>query len=208
MADLLFTNYGELKASLADYMYGRKDLAARIPGFVMLAERRIFRRLRVRQNQLTDTGTTTGTITLPEGYIETKLLTVGGYPLERVTDMELESLQITLPETNARQRAYQRVGATLELWPPPGEATAYIHQYFRSYAGTLSAEDDTNPILTEFPELYLYGSMMEYMPFAAKDQRLPAFGQLFTEAMDAALQEYGEQETTGSPLDVTSAYGD
>ena len=69
---MALANYTDLLASVASYLH-RSDLTANIPDFVVLAEARISRDLRIRK-QITTTNLTsvagTKTLALPSDWLE------------------------------------------------------------------------------------------------------------------------------------------
>ncbi len=83
-------NYGELKADIADWL-DREDLTTQIPKFIVLAESKIYRQLRTRENEflLSINELTTpepiSPIVLPDNFREFKLLTVNGIPLANIS---------------------------------------------------------------------------------------------------------------------------
>ena len=56
-------DYQTLEAEVKKYVYNRSDLTARLPTFVQIAERKIFRKLEHRQNEVLVTATSTPTTT-------------------------------------------------------------------------------------------------------------------------------------------------
>ena len=79
----MITNYGTLKSQVQLYLYNRKDLTAQIPEFISLAEKKVFRQLRCRFNEvlISDTLTDNTGFALPENFVEMKFLTVNEKPL-------------------------------------------------------------------------------------------------------------------------------
>ena len=88
-------NYGELKSTIARYLH-RSDLDGDIPGFISLAEARIYRNLRTRENEfyvnLTDADIPINPITLPANFREIKLISVNDKPLRFITDQRHYSI--------------------------------------------------------------------------------------------------------------------
>ena len=70
------------------------------------------------------------------------------------------------------------VGATLELAPVPDAAYA-LKLYYYQKALPLSAERTTNWLLTNFPNLYLFGSLVAAEAYLGTDPRLKLWGELY-----------------------------
>lgn len=86
-------NYGELKTEIANWL-DREDQTANIPGFIKLAESKIYRVLRTRENEFTAQYTKATTpkpfnpIALPQNFREMHLLTLNDRPLRQISSQE------------------------------------------------------------------------------------------------------------------------
>ena len=65
---------------------------------------------------------------------------------------------------------------------PPNSATTLQVNYYKKL-DTLSDSNTTNTILTNYPELYLYGALAESAPFIMQDERINVWGTLYKEAL-------------------------
>ena len=87
----MITTYGELKTAIADWL-DREDLAGRIPSFIKMAETKVYRTLRTRENEFTKTWTEVdeplSPIDLPQNFREVKLITLDDLPLENISPQE------------------------------------------------------------------------------------------------------------------------
>jgi hypothetical protein len=72
----------------------------------------------------------------------------------------------------------------------------------------LVLDADTNPILTAYPDLYLYGALLEAMPFLADDTRLATWQAMYQQTLDYIDHKIKEQEYSGSPVAISSVYAD
>ena len=206
------TDYGELKEDVRQYLYNRRDLTAQIPNFISLSERKIFRRLRCPANEKGATFTPTGddgfpSVDIPGDYLEAKVLTVNDLPLERITDLEFKR---RIKEDNAARepRTFARLLGKFFFWPPPDDAYVTDLIYWADFSGTLVEDVDTNDILRIAPDVYVYGALLEAMPFLVKDERIPIWRDFFNEALDELNHQTNEAEYSGSPVAVASAYGE
>ncbi len=91
-------NLGELKTAIADYL-DREDLATIMPTFIRLAETKIYRNLRTRENEFTLQITEAtipeplSPIVLPENFREFKEINLNDSPIENVSTQRLNALR-------------------------------------------------------------------------------------------------------------------
>ena len=93
-------NLGELKTGIADYL-DREDLATKIPTFIRLAETKIYRNLRTRENEFTlqiteaTTPEPTSPIAMPDNFREFKEITLNDDLVENVSPQRLSAIRST-----------------------------------------------------------------------------------------------------------------
>ena len=178
--------YTDLKTSVANYLE-REDLTATIPDFITLTENRLNRDIRGRVNMIRATTTTTAGIAfydLPADLIELRNITYN-------TTSDSHALSYLSPEEGTREfgayptgrpRAYTNLGKNIKIYPTPdGEYTIGIN-YFQKLTA-LSSTNETNSILTEFPELYLFGSCKEGAVYLNDTEQLARFDTLYNNAL-------------------------
>ena len=212
------TNYGELKEEVRVYLYNRKDLNTQIPQFIAFAEKKIFRLLRCRANEKLASGVlgsgepdepvsdATGLV-LPDDFIEMKFLTVNSKPLERISEIEYLSL-INSDNAGGEPSRFARIINDLKFWRQADSDYDFEFVYWEDQSGDLVEDEDTTPVLDYAPDLYLYASLIEAMPFLVKDERLGTWQAMFSQAMDEIDHETKESEYAGSNVAVSSAYSD
>jgi hypothetical protein len=122
-------NYGELKADIADWL-DREDLTDQIPKFIKLAESKIYRRLRTRENEFSlsiDEATTPepiSPITLPDNFREFKLLAVNGQLMQHISSQQFTLLKGQ--ELGGEASYFTVIERKLHLLPWPTEAGEVI----------------------------------------------------------------------------------
>jgi hypothetical protein len=113
-------NYGELKTEIANWL-DREDQTANIPGFVILAESKMYRFLRTRENEFTKAWTGADNpfnpITLPENYREVSLLMVNGEPIEHISSQEF--MMIRRQNYQGPVAVFTIIERQLHIWPWP-----------------------------------------------------------------------------------------
>ena len=176
--------YGELKTAVGQYLYDRKDLANIIDTFVALSERRIFRLLRCPANEALHLveDLEINRITLPRDYLECKLMTADDRQMGRISDQEY-LLRSHSQGAESEPQAFARIGSELLLWPPPAEPVTVKLVYWQDLSGQLVSDSDTNDILRIAPDLYVYGALLEAMPYLAQDERTETWNSLFDQAL-------------------------
>ena len=187
----VYASYATLQASLARWMH-RDDLGDMLPEFIALAEARLNRDIRFRQ-QLTTIALTTvagsPSISMPATWLEWKRL--------RLLEPDRELVFIT-PAQRIRRRgilelsaptAYTIEGPSLMLLPTPN-AVYTIEATFIARLPTLSATNPTTWLMTAHPSLYLWAVMAEAAVFV-RDQALA----------DSALTRYAQDLATAKAAD-------
>lgn len=68
---------------------------------------------------------------------------------------------------------YTIMGKTLRMIPPPASATpATLEMWYYSNLPAISTGNPTNWVLTQYPDLYLYGSLVHTAPYLKNDERI------------------------------------
>ena len=204
------SNYTELKDAVANWM-DRDDLTARIPEFIALAEARYNRLLRIRameSKQKADTVAGQRSLALPSRFLQMRNLQMNTDP---VTPM-----QYVTPEIYDRlygggsgsgtPNFYTVIANELQLGPQPSSVQE-IEMLFYEKFEPLSDSATTNWIITNAPDVYLYGSLLEAEPFIMNDGRTALWQNQFELAINA-IQDADERDRhSGSALRVTTATG-
>lgn len=198
MADL--TDWAGLKAAVADYL-GRDDLTERIPTFIALAEKRMNRELRLRvMERRAETAVQAGQSAVPlpwrrqEGnwdvFLEMRDLTWSD------VDGQTVNLCYFPPDTYGQRResgrpeGYTIIGRDLFLLPEP-DAGGKLYLTYYAEIEPLGQKQPDNAILLMFPDLYLYGTLVESGPFTRGSSPLEMWTQYYAAARQKA--EAGEQ---------------
>jgi hypothetical protein len=185
---MAITTYSELQAAIADWL-NRSDLTARIPDFITLAETRINRDLRAREQQVIATANVdTPFFALPGDFLEFKSFRItdtGGNAFELMLATP-EQISAALAESSVSNtpRFVTIIGDQFQLWPAPDQMYVGSLAYVRKVQA-LSDAAPTNWLLTDAPDVYLYGSLMSAGPFLRDNEALVTFKTLFDEAIEA-----------------------
>ena len=194
----MITNYGTLKTAVADWLK-RKNLDSQVPEFIQLAEIKLrdgitvpdarggTQTLAVRVREMwakktynpgdSDTNSATvndpvSSFTLPADYLEARWLQyflTRSYMLERVSSFtNAEAASVA-----GRPRFYATEESD-EVFVSPTTDTlgGFVLGYYQDFTGNLSSDTDTNVILTNYPNLYLYASLVSAEPYLYNDPRV------------------------------------
>ena len=193
MADL--TMYKGLCEAVADYL-GRDDMADRIPTFIALAERRMNRELRLRvmeRRSETDVLAGQNAVPLPwrrqpgnwDVFMEMRDLTWHD------KDGQTVNLCYFPPDTYGQSRpegrpeGYTIIGRDLFLLPAPDADGKLYLTYYAEIEPLGDAQPD-NAVLLTAPDLYLYGALVESVPFTRGSVPLETWTQYYAAARQKA----------------------
>lgn len=103
-------------------------------------------------------------------------------------------------ETSGTPSKYAVVDGNL-LLNKPGDGTNLIIRYYAELA-LFSANDDTNEVLTEYPDVYLYGSLYHHA-LGIGDPRVQGWGMAFEGAKARAIKADTKARIGGAPTQPT-----
>lgn len=181
---MALSNYTELKAAVAQWMR-RSDLTAEIPDYITLAEKKIVKLLKIR-GQETET-----TLTPNSGDSTVALPTDYGSPIALWNTLaDRIKLNQVLPDA----LEYDDTPGTPDYWAVDGAnirfdcrldgAIPFAFRYVKTFE--LSDVSPTNFILTEWPDVYLYGALTEGFLAVYDEQRAAVWQGKFQAAIEVA----------------------
>lgn len=175
---MTISTYGTLKSAIADFL-NRDDLTAVIPTFISLAEAQMNRDIRHWRMEERATLTLSSQYTaLPADWLQTTSLSLDNQRLEYVSrDNMLERAEQTSVYTGTPD-SYTLTGGELEVYPRPSVSVDATLIYTQKIP-TLSDGAPTNWVLTYFPEVYLYGSLLHSAPYLQDDARLQVWAPIY-----------------------------
>lgn len=208
---MALSNYAELKTSVADWL-NRSNLTNQIPDFITLAEAQMRRRLR-RKTVRASTTFTSDSYTLPSDCAELRSVrlvtsqTFRDTPIEIGTPEILAKHRAHLPVTG-RPRFGSIVAGKLLLAPAPDTTYNAEITYFQKIT-PLSDSNTTNAALTDAPDLYLYGALLEAAPYLQDDERIPIWQSRFNSALEELNTAREREEFTASlrPMGLPVVFG-
>lgn len=188
---MTISNYGGLKSEMASWLH-RNNMTDRIPTFIQLFEASINRTMRARfmesDNPLTLTATNR-TIALPDGYLEPLQLSIDLPP--RIYPEYKVPSQLPINITYSGLPKYWTINNTnIEFEIPADKNYTIQFKMLKSFA--LSDSAPTNWLLTNHPDVYLWGSLMQAAPWMRNTDDLTLWSSLYKvahkELMDHAAR--------------------
>lgn len=190
--------YAELKTAIATWTV-RSDLSSRMADIVVLTEADIRKDVRCQAMETYTTGTLSGeTLAFPTGFVWAKRLKVGRYIYEYVTPAEYSDLD----EIGSTRAAFTIIGQNIYILNGAADDD-YSLIYFKAFTA-LSAADDTNWLLTNHPDVYLYGGCAKVALVTKDDKALARFSALYQGAVARVNRTEWMAAISGSPPMVVS----
>jgi len=201
--------YDELKTAVANWL-DRDDLTDRIPEFIALAEARMNRVLRLRMMESKYTASTVASqrnYALPTGYIQMRNFQINTSP---VTPLQYVSPEIYDRlwggSTGGTPQFYTIITNEIQLGPVPGSVLT-LEMLFYKKITALSGTNTTEQMLTDNPDIYLYGALLEAEPFIMNDERVGLWAKGFQQAVADLQEQDNKDRHSGSALRVMNTSG-
>lgn len=199
---MAISTYSELKAALANWLHD-DDLTDRIPEFIALGEARINSRLRIRAMEsleALETVAGTETVALPTRFKQAKWIYVDSTPQQKLSYMPAETLiKHYAGAENGVPCNFTYSGDNLLLRPIPGAVYGIYMQCWKGVA-PLSDSNETNVILTNYPNLYLFAAMVEASSYVVDNEEVGKWEPRFNQIINELHNEDKKSRHSGSAL--------
>ena len=196
--------YANLLSAVGDW-FADTSLSSQMADAVTLLEAELNRTLRVRRMENLSTSTTTvaGTqaYAWPTGFLECRnspyivQSSVPNRVLQYVTPSMLQEMDDG--RGNDLPSYWTDYQGQLYLWPKP---TASLTIYIPYYTKLQLATDLTNWLLTNHPDVYLYGTLVQMGAYETENERLALWASKYGAAVDAVKTE--DRRIKGGPQPV------
>lgn len=175
----MISTYSELQAAVLSWAH-RSDISSDVPNFISLAEAKFNRRLRTRHQEevLAATTISDNEIALPDDIAAVKSLWVPNYEGTPLKAQSLEAVVALTGQGVPTVYAWQS-----DSWRFNGSGDVQGVYYVK--VPVLSDSSTSNWLLSEAPDLYLWGALAELAFFIKDDNR----GALWTARTDALISE-------------------
>lgn len=139
----------ELKTAVANWLH-RSDLTTQIPDFIALCEADIRRDLRVREMEASTSVALASTeLAIPDGFLETRRVMVDDIVVDYLLPIQFNAIK------DQTTYNYTVLGTNFVFQSASGDVQI---DYYKAFAA-LSASGDTNWLLTNHPDVYLFGTL-------------------------------------------------
>lgn len=197
---MALANYTDLATSLAGWLH-RGDLASQIPDFVTLAESELNAEVHTRLMESDEPVTLTAatrTIALPSRFIEpiSFELVISGQDNIELTYQPPQRLSINAASGAACRPKYWTINGSNIEFPNLSDATYTCK--FRMVKGFDLASTSTNTLMTDYPGLYLYGSLLQAAPFLRDDTRIATWQTLYDRLLKKVKRKEGRRNALTS----------
>jgi len=196
----MLATYSDLQTSISAWLK-RSDLDAYIPDFISLCEAKFNRELRISAMEQRVTATLDEEYEdLPTDYAEMRSLQITGPYGRPLQFMPPEDLRRRFPEGCVGTPVnYTIIGDSLQFGPPPSGSYPLEMVYYTKFEA-LSDSAPTNWMLTNAPDVYLFGSLLEASPYIKNDARIPVWEAKYGQALNSVRNEDVRKRHSGSPL--------
>jgi hypothetical protein len=196
----------ELKAEIQSYLWDRADIAARIPTFVRLAEAQMNRRLATTRSKI---ARVTFAIdaefkNVPADFGGVVAWELNVAPVVQLNPMrpdQLSNVRDGRTTLTGKPYAYAVIGTQFRFFFAPDRSYTSELQYWQKIPA-LVADGDTNWVLADHPDAYLYGSLLQSAPWLHEDERVPTWANAFSTIM-SDIVEADKYEIDGPALQVS-----
>lgn len=176
---MALATYSDLVSAVSDWLM-RDDLSGAIGSFVSLAEADINRRLRLNSMvKRTAITAVEGAAPLPSDCLQIRTVSASTGQLSLLPATLFDDLVTTASGSDPAH--YTVEGQSLRVLPMTVPVELTVTYYARPQA--LSEANPTNEILTEHPDILLYGTLLASAPYLSDDQRGLVWKTLLDEAI-------------------------
>jgi hypothetical protein len=196
---MALTNYAELQTAVADFL-NRDDLTSIIPTFIKLAEAQISRDLlHWKQQKRVVTTLNEPYENLPNDIIKLHNVVLDNVKqVKPASDSEIGRLKLN-SEGVAEPKYYTLNSGQIEFIPTPAQDYELTLLY-SARISSLSNEIVDNWLLVDYPDIYLYGALLQSAPYLQEDARVPVWAQLYSAAIANANAQSENMQFSGSSL--------
>jgi len=206
---MAINTYSTLQTAVANWL-DRSDLTDRVPEFIALAEATFNRVLRLRAMETTVADTTPSGSkedALPTGYLQMREIHLTTTPVVSLAYITPEIMyRIRAGSTSGKPNSYTIVGDNILFGPTPDGVYDYSMTYYKSF-DALADGTQTNWLILNAPDLYLYGTLLQAEPFLMNDERVPLWERGVRQVINDLQQQDDKDRHSGSEMRVMNTSG-
>lgn len=198
------TTYATLQANIGDWL-NRADLTGVIPTFIQLAESSIKRRLKTRHKTRYEFSAVAddGDYVMPTANAGAYALVITA-PAGDEGGIDMVAPQHLWANRRLNEGITDRpvlgcvIGDTLLLSPIPDET--YTMELIYEGFSVLTDSNTTNYVLDDYPDLYLYGSLLQAEPYLHNDERIDVWEKKYEKALKELELAQDRAEYPNTPV--------
>tara|TARA_Y100000034_G_C6612227_1_gene266639 strand:- start:62 stop:556 length:495 start_codon:yes stop_codon:yes gene_type:complete len=144
---------------------------------------------------------------LPTGFVQMKEFHLTTDPLTPLAYITPEMMsRIWAGSTKDKPEVFTIIADKVRLGPNPDAVYTTSMLYYKTFTA-LSASNTTSEMLTNNPDVYLYGTLLEAEPFIMNDQRVPLWLAAFEKAVNDIQNQDNRDRHSGSAMRVMNTGG-
>ena len=110
---------------------------------------------------------------------------------------EISTLRANASNTKGTPAYYALIDGSLEVFPSPDKAYTMEMLYYGTIT-PLSTTSTTNWVITNYPDLYLYSTLLQSAPYLMEDERIQVWASFYASAVETLNQENETAKFGGS----------
>lgn len=177
------STYDELVDEVKSFI-NFSDIDDRLSGFIRLTEAQMDRRLEVRElDQIVSYQVNSADVSMPHDFkkLHSFYQSDGGTPL---VHQPIEQLEARTSRTG-NPCFYSIVGDGFVFWPVPA-SNVTLRLRYRKWITPLTENNAVNDILKRYPDMYLYGCLMQASQYLRENESFAQWSALFETAIEDA----------------------
>ena len=181
-------SYDSLQSAIINWLH-RSDMVGIVPSLISMAEQRMDAELDSRNMDAVSSIVLTAgdnTASLPSDMMQMRRAMLMTDPVQVLSYMTPDQLSAQFPRSSSeRPVAFTIIGSNIELAPYP-DAAYTLKVVYQQRIPRLSSSNVSNWVLQYYPNVYLFGALVESAPYLKDDQRLPMWEQRYQQAVQNA----------------------
>tara|TARA_R100000329_G_scaffold122958_1_gene101526 strand:- start:5022 stop:6254 length:1233 start_codon:yes stop_codon:yes gene_type:complete len=198
---VLLTTYDGLKAAIADWLE-RYDIDSVIPRFIELAEVQLNQDVRhYHMENRANADLDSQYLQRPSDWLETirfHLTGSGTQNLEYLSAASMADKRQGSENAVGKPKFYRHAERGFEVFPTP-DATYQTELLYYQKIPALDAQNASNWVLENYPDAYVYGSLIHAAPYLGDDARAATWAGLYATAIQR-INNAAQSQYSGSGL--------
>lgn len=205
---MALSNYTNIASSVENWLNrsGFTDVTAITEDFIIMAQRRIQRDVRIPTMEVFSSGitVTSGQSAIPTDMLDVKeMVATDGSTAWPVVRSKYSRVRNERLKAGAGPSFFDTVAGNFEFGPEPSSGVTVDLVYYRELE-SISTTVAQNWFSTYAPELILFGAMIEAAIFLKEKEMQVVYEEAYTEALKRLKDQKSKAEWSGTPLQVHS----